>query len=377
MQDLANRPWVTAGVALTAASMVAVAPIAVPTLPEVHVPEIQLSSSFDPITPWLDVFSDAGDNIQHLFEAWASAPFPVYQQVAVNQIGYLETILNGGNIGAIPGKIGDNLLAALAAPFRPFDALLSADASAVGWSSSLPGLAGRTAIATAQAAARAILRGDVSHLSLFNFAQGATIDDSLLHTLINFSGSPLSGVLMGGLGSVLGPGKVLIDSIVSIYNDLTGGAPDLVGALNDLVNIPAYMTGAFLNGGQALDITGLAQSVELPPALAALIDINGASVELGGLLSPAGSIFNAIGANVSVLGGTVTIDLPGNDVGPIGTLIALPQAIAAAIGWDGTGMPLDIFAPGLIPGLGADLPMLLQNLVNIPNLLLAGLLGVF
>jgi len=45
--ELARHPYVTAGVALAAASMIAVTPVAPPPLPDVQVPAVQLTAATD------------------------------------------------------------------------------------------------------------------------------------------------------------------------------------------------------------------------------------------------------------------------------------------------------------------------------------------
>ncbi|OHV05057.1 outer membrane porin GjpA [Mycobacterium talmoniae] len=358
MQQLATRPWVTAGVALAGASLIAVTPVTAAPLPDVAPPEIQLTAGLDPITPWVDVIQQASTNVSDLFAAWSSDPFPIIRQVATNQIGYLEDIFRG-DFGTVFSQIAHNLQAGFTAPFVP-DANLLSTVEAT-WSSSVGGIGGAALIRTAQAAAALLLGGPVNHLNLFNFAYDATADDALVHALLGFTASPLSGVLLGAVGPVIGPGVALVDSIQSIIGDLSGPDTDPLAALNELINIPAHMTGAFLNGGESLDLTPLVSLLDLPPAVEALVDINSVNLELGGLLSPAGSLFNALGFDVSVTGGLVGIDLPGYGVGPIGSLIALTQAIAEAITPSGT----DTFSAlgGDLGGLAGEIPNLLAGLL--------------
>lgn len=67
-------------------------------------------------------------------------------------------------------------------------------------------------------------------------------------------------------------------------------------------------------------------------------------VDLGGLLSPGGSLINALGFAAS-LGdcGIVcaTFDVPTTAVGPSGSTIEMSQAIAEGLGWNGIGFPLE------------------------------------
>ena len=117
-------------------------------------------------------------------------------------------------------------------------------------------------------------------------------------------------------------------STQAIIGNLTGDNPDPEAAFSDLIDIPAGMADAFLNGGQSLDLT---------PVLAALGPVLGVElpegtkigVAMGGLLSPGGSAFNALDITIEALGFPLTI--AGQGPGAIGSLIGLSKVIAAAI----------------------------------------------
>lgn len=389
-----QRPWVTAGVALTAASMVAAAPVAAPTLPEISLSEIQLTA-FDPITPWVDVFEGAGANAVGLVETWGGAPFPILQQLAVNQVANVKDLFSL-EFGSIFDRVGDNFMGALSAPFTYTEGIGLLDPTdSILFSNNLAGTTAKLALD----AILGLLGVDSSHEGLFELAQGAASLDpsSTLGTLLNLSASPLSGLLLGAAGPILAPGISLVNDVGGIVDALSGSSPDLLNVLGDVLNIPAHMTGAFLNGGEMLDAVQLVAPL-LGEDIAGWLadnDIN-AGIELGGLLSPGSSLFNAIGFNLGDIanpGGPLdlAVSFPGNESGLLGSLITLPQAIAAGIGWDpvADGMPLNVFDPGLfanlgdtlqgmLAGIGLDnlgLDTLLGNMVDIPNLLLAALLG--
>ena len=77
------------------------------------------------------------------------------------------------------------------------------------------------------------------------------VGDSLasqIEPYINFSGSPLSGILWGSVGTTLGPLLQLNDDITAITTALSGATPDYTTAFNDLLDMPANVTNAFLNG---------------------------------------------------------------------------------------------------------------------------------
>jgi hypothetical protein len=297
--ELRLRPYATAGIALVGASVIAISPVA-PPLPDVKIanPSVNLSAAIDPFTPWIDVLENAGGNLEGLVDSWAEAPFPVLQQVIANQLSYLSEL---PDFELIVDQFLTNLQAGLEAPFAP-------------------DLVGSV---------------DPAHAALFGLLPVLGVLPPELQPLIDFSASPLSGVLLGLVGPVVAPVLALAASVGAIVNNLTGEEPDLEAAFNTLVNIPASMADAFLNGGQTLDLTpvltALGVDLELIPGLPPA-DIG---LTFGGLLSPGGSIFNALDISAG------PIFVTGQGPGAIGSLINLSKAIARAIGWDGTGNPLE------------------------------------
>ncbi|KUI39060.1 outer membrane porin GjpA [Mycobacterium sp. GA-2829] len=298
------RPFATAGIALVGASAIAIPPlVATPTLPEVKVanPAVQLSAAVDPIEAWLQVFETSGANLEKLADAWLQTPAPVLQQVLANQFGYLGEL---PDVGAIAEQIGTNLEAALTSLFAEDLSTLEGDHGPV-YDLLLHGIPG--------------------------FIPPVVPAD--LAPLVQFSTSYLSGVLLGLVGPVVAPVLALAASTNAIVGNLTGDEPDFEAALNTLVNTPAAMADAFLNGGQSVDITPLLKAVGLESPFPDL-DF-GARLVFGGLLSPGGSIFNAMSIDLGDGSGPT-----GVGPGAIGSLIGLSQTIAKAIGWDGIGNPL-------------------------------------
>jgi hypothetical protein len=70
----------------------------------------------------------------------------------------------------------------------------------------------------------------------------------LANELLDFTGSPLSGVLIGELGTMLSPVLEFNADLTAIGDALGGGTPDFMTALQDLANMPADIINAFLNG---------------------------------------------------------------------------------------------------------------------------------
>ncbi|MEZ0366584.1 outer membrane porin GjpA [Mycobacterium sp. pUA109] len=329
MQQIAPRPWVTAGVALAGASLIAVTPVTAAQLPDIQVPDIQLTAAgdFDPIGTWESVLQTASTNATDIWDHFSAAPFPVAQQVLANQIGYLEEFVKDpASIANVPTEIFHNLQAAFGAPFEPFLPDNPADFI-------YPSL-------------------DSTHAPWFDIFQQlipTLITDENLQPLVldllSFSASPASGVLWGSIGTMLSPALQFGSDVTGIVDALSSSDP--MTALQDLVDMPANITNAFLNGYGPVDLVPLLAQlgITLPS-----IDIFGLDASLtslpldfGGLLSPGGSLFDAIGVTASLLGA----DLPlfaGDPVGPIASMVELAQSIAMDIGWSGSGMPLDILS---------------------------------
>jgi len=165
---------------------------------------------------------------------------------------------------------------------------------------------------------------------------------SQVEPYLNFSGSPLSGVLWGDIDATLSPALQLNDDITSIVDALSGSNPDCTTALQDLANMPANVTNAFLNGHGDVNLDTLLSELGITVPASGLTG----EVDLGGLLSQAGSLLNALGFT-DTLGdcsiACATFDVPTTAVGPIASMIELSQAIAESIGWDGVGNPLASF----------------------------------
>ena len=297
MKELAVRPYATAGIALVGASVIAIGPVAAPP-PDAEIsPQVRLSAAVDPITPWRNVISDADTNLSDLAAAWREDPAPALRQVIANQIGYLREL---PNFPAIIEQIGANLEGAITAPFAKDLGTLEP-----GHDFAFP-----------------IVTGGLPDLGI------PALLPAELQPLLDLTTTYLSGVALGLISPVVGPGLALGASTQAIIGNLTGDDPDPEAAVNDLINIPAGMADAFLNGGQSLDLT---------PVLAALGPVLGVElpegtkigVALGGVLSPGGSAFNALDITIEALGFPLTIT--GQGPGAIGSLIGLSKVIAAAI----------------------------------------------
>lgn len=111
--QLTMRPYVTAGVALMGASVIAVAPVVpsqplhAPTLPQVHMPAVQLTALDNP----LEVFAPIVTAVQQLLgdtaNVAATSINPLLRQVVMNQLYTLQQAQQLiGNVAGGLGTIG-------------------------------------------------------------------------------------------------------------------------------------------------------------------------------------------------------------------------------------------------------------------------------
>ncbi|WP_428341686.1 hypothetical protein [Mycobacterium sp.] len=352
---LTTRPLITAAVVLVGVNAVAVTPVAAAS-PDALVRAVQLTS-FDP-NNWLDVLQLASTNATDIYDHFAPAPFPDLQQFAANLPTYFEGTRS----------ISSDLTAAGNAAIVPFEPTnpepyiypsLDPTSSNIGISLlgahlfdiPLPGKAGLLDLLTNGLQFTIGICPLCTHVDIDVLALliGQTAANQV-EPYLNFVGSPLSGVLWGDIGTTLGPTVQFDNDVTAIGAALSGPTPDYMTALQELLNMPANVTNAFLNGYGNIDLSTLLNDfgAQLPASDANFV------LDLGGLLSPAGSLLNGIGFS-ETLGdcsiGCATLDVPTSAVGPIASMIGLDQAIAEAIGWDGVGNPLAGLLSELTGGL--------------------------
>ena len=352
----AQRPWVTAGVALTTAGLVVATPVAVPNLPEVNVPDIQLTAG---------LLEDTAQSITDLVKTFTEAPFPLLQQVFDNQMDGLATVLaDPSKIGDVLGGGWENFGTALGAPFtvdplwdwEPFVTHVPAIPCI------FPGFPPGCPIDAFDLIQGWPAGHEVPGLGLlgnngweFEGLQTLFGGDESVASLLNFTASPFTGVLLGLIGPLLGPLVALSDDFSAIFD---GTATDPLAAL---INIPGHMLDAFLNGGETLDALGLIEPLLSQITGGATLPANfEAGIALGGLLSGPGSLFGSLETTNIGFG---PIGLDGTGAGPIGSLLAIPYVMAASLGWDGDGNPFsgDGLLTTITDSLGLDF---LTNALN-------------
>lgn len=252
------RSYLATGVAVVGATAIAISPVspvhtqlAEITVPTISVPTIssaavELTSLANPLELWVQVLTGAIDNVGGLGQDWLSDPAPALRQFITNQIGYLETLTAAGS-GVVTGLTDylspSNPYGFTATLETAFDQFALGDI-AQGVSSLI------TAFITAPivgAIGIPLLGSGLLDIPV-QMAQNAT--DAITALLSLNTALPL---LLGALGPVLGPLNALGTTGQEIFDSLSTG--DLVSALTAVVNIPATLTDAVLNGFTAFDGT--------------------------------------------------------------------------------------------------------------------------
>ena len=214
----ALRPYVTAGVAMVGASVIAAAPIVAPPTPAIQIPveshSVALSADTDVLTRWVEAFNTASNNATTLSQFFFEAPGAALQQAVVNQVGYLGDVLNDpASVGTVFQTIGDNLQKAFQA------ATMQGLPDDINDPGLIPVLA---------------LSNNSEHtliLALFPTFLPADTPE-FVTPLLHFLASPVSGVLIGFAGPLISPAVAALNSIQA----------------GDLLNLPANVVDGFLNG---------------------------------------------------------------------------------------------------------------------------------
>lgn len=239
--QLAIRSTFTAGVALASAAVIAVSPISpvAPRLADATISAIHTSSAAVeltgvtyPTTSWPEVFGTTFNNIAHIGGDLAGAPFPILQQVIANQVANGQLLFS-------------SIDAAAMSYIRFFTS--AADYQGPYW---------------VREAATNLLAGNISGAAanvstilfrLFAFANPLInimqIPIGMSQNLVNAFATVPQILMPLGL-SVLNPIEGAInasgDIAQSVLNAINAGDP--IGALSAVINAPAVLAGAILNG---------------------------------------------------------------------------------------------------------------------------------
>ena len=337
-KQVATHHWITAGVAV--AGLIAVAPGVTPVLPhlqqELQASAVRLTAGWDPLAAWQNAFNTASGNASTIADNFFLAPGVGLQQAIVNEVGYLNQVLNDpSSIGTVLTQIANN-------------------AQTV--ASGLTGVNASAATATAANAhsvdtLHSILASTIPTLLPPN------VDPATVTQVLNVLESPLSGLLIGAVGPVISPGVALLNTVLAVGAAIQASDPS--AASSDLLDAPANVVNAFFNGAD-LNLDALAPLINNAGILPAGTTINALDYAFGGLLSvgsvsqgtytqggtldpgittPGGSILNSLGLNITTVLGTtpITLDIASQAVGPLGALESISQTIGVLLGdqWDG------------------------------------------
>jgi hypothetical protein len=290
------RSYLTAGIATLGVGAIALAPvqpipnqIALAPHRAVSTLAVELASTIDPITPWVDTFTTAGANIGTLVEFYLQKPFPILQTIGANWGTYFEELGNG-NAGLIPEQIWGNVQTFFQAPWSPGEQVEFPVGPAPQTVVKLPGddanlvptYISETTPADGSNSPPNLYLG----LVILGVEQAASpkcsVDgDCLLEQLaplLNFFATNYSGQLLGLLGPLLAPVVVLTRSFTAIGEFFQEG--DVIGAINELINIPANVTNGVLNGAGFLDLTAIVTAIAPLPIEGIKLGLN-----TGGLLN--------------------------------------------------------------------------------------------
>jgi hypothetical protein len=345
-KQVATRHWITAGVAV--AGLIAVAPGVSPVLPDLHhdvqAAAVRLTAGWDPLTgwdpsaAWQTAFNTASKNATTLADNFLLAPGVGLQQAIVNEVGYLNELVND------PSSISTVLSQFLQNAQTVATGLTGVNASA----------------ATTTAVHAHTIGGNLGLLLQFlpGFLPAGT-DVAAVTAVMDVLSSPLSGLLIGAVGPVISPGVALLNSALAVGAALQASDPS--AALQDLLDVPANVVGSFFNGAD-LNLDVLLPLIAKSGFLPAGTTINELDYAFGGLLSvgsvsqgtytqngtitpittPGGSILNNLGLSLTTLltpTTPFTLNIASAPVGPLGALEGISQTVGVLLGdhWDGKG----------------------------------------
>lgn len=237
------RSKVTEGAALLTAGAIALSPVVVTPVAD-HLPALNMSSvattltsSSNPITVWVDVLNTTFNNIALLGQQVQADPSPILDQFVKNQLANVQTIETALS------QAGGGLVAGVTAIPQ---ALLQAGQQLA---------AGQISAATStlfQAGLSLVLAPVISLLPVFNIpGQIAQNFANVLNALPNV----LLPVGLAAISPIAGAVGALGDSGQAIFDALKAG--DIPAAVTAIVNTPAVITDAFLNGYEPQFTTGI------------------------------------------------------------------------------------------------------------------------
>jgi hypothetical protein len=230
--QVAVRSYLTAGIAAVGATAIALAPIQ-PTLPDVQVPSshvmsVNLAAAINPIEAWVQVVQGAVTNVGGLVDQVVASPFPVTGQLIDNQLANLSLL------GTTAQQTIQSLLSAaqalptaLQTSFQQLAAGQIVDAF-------------NTLVLYSLQAALPLVGG---------LGAAIQITQNAVQNLANVIGVIPDVILASGLGAIAPVVSTMTAGAQTVQDVIDAvGTGDFAGALGTLINAPATLTGAFLNG---------------------------------------------------------------------------------------------------------------------------------
>lgn len=248
--SLALRPYVTAGVALVGASVIAATPLAPPPAPDVHLPalssqaSVELAAFTNPLDTWASVLAATITNLEVRGQVIINNPAPILRQVIANQMA------NATALAGIGQQVATNI-EGLLDPSNPY--------GSVGW---------------LQKAVDQVAAGDVGSAigSIYQalwYLPAASIGFPLLgaFTIVNTTMTHLQKfvatipnlIVSAGQNFAFGTGgavqAALSDTAQGLVDAIEVG--DVGTAASIALNAPAVLAGAVLNGYGPYNQSGL------------------------------------------------------------------------------------------------------------------------
>ncbi|QZA06923.1 outer membrane porin GjpA [Mycolicibacter heraklionensis] len=341
----ALRPYATAGVAIVGASLIAVTPGVTPSTQTALARDFALTADFslsDLTDPYVAAYNTAQDNIARMMASYDAAPNIGFTQAMNNLTGYIQSMTDDpSTIPAMMNAIQTDLKNAWSAI-----TLMSASQDTIN-------------DVIRHTMDSSYLAGNLSggHEIIFNQVPGFLPEDqaATLTPIINFLGSPMSALMLASVSPWIAPWVALGNSWDDISEALRDG--DTSTALQGLINIPANMFDASLNGA-TLNLDSLLPSINDAGLLPGNMEMTHLDFAFGGWFStgghvtadpmrildadgneigqaPAsgGSIFNSVGFDISGIPVVGNIHAPSDAIGPLGAWLGLSQVIGSQLGW--------------------------------------------
>jgi hypothetical protein len=315
----AVRSYLTAGVATVGAGVIALSPIAPPMpavhLPSVHQAEVALSAAAGPIETWIQVINATAANLNAIGQQLAADPAPILQQIIANQKAN----------GAIIGADSQQVVKAITDALQAYPATLQ---------TALGQIAAGNIVDGANTLLSPVI-GDALNIIVPLTDAIQKVSVNMTTTMANALGEIQSVALTAG-GPLLGAFVYSpVNAVAAIAQTVVDDArTNPLGAINALLNAPATMVGAVLNGygpgplgspqGLLGPSTGISLLDGLVPALLSLRDEIAKAIApqktqttLKALATPAAAALPAGGTTVTLSTGTASTTTPASKAKPV------------------------------------------------------------